>query len=413
MAGLLFTAYQKFYSALSCLERFNKENNFFDNISCLDNFFAEYRNVTFAMQAALKHTDYFSDYISNREKYLDHWFVEKRNETTKQQPFQLIKKIDITIYLPDEGISLYTQSFSVEDDTPMESLNATMRSLFSRFSLYEVFFSVAFSFYEKGTSLDLWDKLLAGITSMQEFLETMYEKVGEDCPLCNQLREKIHASKFYIHPKEFWLVNDYVYYPQKDEFERAGRLTMILSRDGKKVINRCPLQNLLDVELFNYDGTPFGSFVCMHALIRNTRPNTDIMPAIMVVYNDDTYDLDVFHADLKTTIYRKLNEVAQRIVSDDIRQVCFMTLYSCIPDTEDCPKTSKERVATATTDVLAFMSVDQNLREMEYVFDGNAMSTVEYVACIMAHGRKDHLCMGRSNMRPVIEAFKAKQKNAL
>ena len=41
MAGLLYPAYQKFYSALSCLERFEKEQNFFDNISSLDNFFAE------------------------------------------------------------------------------------------------------------------------------------------------------------------------------------------------------------------------------------------------------------------------------------------------------------------------------------------------------------------------------------
>lgn len=49
MPGILFPAYQKFYSAVSCLERFDKEQNFFDNISSLDNFFAEYtvRQVCF------------------------------------------------------------------------------------------------------------------------------------------------------------------------------------------------------------------------------------------------------------------------------------------------------------------------------------------------------------------------------
>lgn len=53
MPGILFPAYQKFYSILSHLERFDKESNFFDNISAIDSFFNEYRNVTFVMQESL------------------------------------------------------------------------------------------------------------------------------------------------------------------------------------------------------------------------------------------------------------------------------------------------------------------------------------------------------------------------
>ena len=84
MPGLLFSAYQKFYSALSHLERFDKESNFFDNISAIDSFFNEYRNVTFVMQESLSHTEFFSAYEKNRDLFLtDHWFVKKRNETIK------------------------------------------------------------------------------------------------------------------------------------------------------------------------------------------------------------------------------------------------------------------------------------------------------------------------------------------
>lgn len=39
MSSILYTAYQKFYSALSALEQFDKEKDFFDNISNLDKFF--------------------------------------------------------------------------------------------------------------------------------------------------------------------------------------------------------------------------------------------------------------------------------------------------------------------------------------------------------------------------------------
>lgn len=48
--NLLVPAAQKLYSALSSLERFSKHNDFFDNISSLDSFLSEYRNVTFVIQ---------------------------------------------------------------------------------------------------------------------------------------------------------------------------------------------------------------------------------------------------------------------------------------------------------------------------------------------------------------------------
>lgn len=50
MAGLMYPAYQKYYSAICNLKRFGIEKNFFDNISSLDNFFSEYRSVTMVMQ---------------------------------------------------------------------------------------------------------------------------------------------------------------------------------------------------------------------------------------------------------------------------------------------------------------------------------------------------------------------------
>lgn len=62
MSGLLYPAYQKLYSALNNLERFNKESNFFDNISAIDSFFTEYRNITFVMQTSLKHTEFYTAY---------------------------------------------------------------------------------------------------------------------------------------------------------------------------------------------------------------------------------------------------------------------------------------------------------------------------------------------------------------
>ena len=121
---LLYPAFQKFYSALSSLERFRKEKSFFENISSLDTFFSEFRNVTFVLQKSLAHTGYMSLYEKLRNKYLSElkWFVENRNETTKEHPFELVKKIEITAYMPWGSFEILEKQFSVNDDQPLVSV---------------------------------------------------------------------------------------------------------------------------------------------------------------------------------------------------------------------------------------------------------------------------------------------------
>lgn len=73
MPGLLYPAYQKFYSAISCLERFGKENDFFSNIANLDTFFSEYRSITLVMQKSLAHTSHIEFYKEASTGYFDSW----------------------------------------------------------------------------------------------------------------------------------------------------------------------------------------------------------------------------------------------------------------------------------------------------------------------------------------------------
>lgn len=413
MPGLLYPAYQKLYSALSSLERFDKEADFFNNISCLDTFFSEYRNVTFVVQSQLKHTEFWGAYERNRDKYLtDHWFVDKRNETIKQQPFRLIKRINLTVFLPYYGFSVLEKEFSVENDTKLDSLFPALELFFSDIKDEEIFFSVAFSFREDNSDIDLFDKLIAGNSAMMQFMMAMEQDIGQSCPLCDQLKEKINGMKVLLMPRDFLLVNDYVYYPSQKSFERAARFSMFPRIDGKKamVADREPLTWITHSKYFNFDGTPFGNFTAMHAIIRSVHHGADIMPAIMVVYSDETYDLDAFHADIKTTMYRKINEVAQLIRTHDVQEVCITSLYSVLPMSEDAPHISKDRIAQSTSDILVCASIDNQLNEKEYVFDGKAMENPEYVGCTMRNVLQNKLDISRLNMFPIWRAFKDKRE---
>lgn len=145
VSDILYGAYQKFYSALSSLERFSTEANFFDNISSLDTFFSEYRNITFVLQKSIAHTAYRKLYEQARDKHLtDHWFVEKRNETIKQQPFKLLKKVLITIYLPYQKLDVCKKEYCIENDEPISNYIEQFKTLFAQINPIEVFFSASF-----------------------------------------------------------------------------------------------------------------------------------------------------------------------------------------------------------------------------------------------------------------------------
>ena len=410
MSELLFPAYQKLYSALKSLEQFDKEANFFDNISCLDSFFSEYRNVTFVIQSQIKHMEYFDYYVKLRDKYLtDHWFVEKRNETIKQKPFQLIKEIKITVYLPFHGFSIFEKSFSVSDDTPIDSLHEDIKRLFSEVDSPEIFFSVVYSFHEMNSDVDLLDKLISGISSMLRFLKELETYINQDTPLCNQIKEKIYKFSFINSPRDFLLIDDYVYYSDTKSFFRGERMSASIMIDDTNALKNLPLSSLTQSDYLNYDGTPFGNFTIKHALLRILDRNTDIMPSFLIVYGDETYDIDCFHASIKTTFYRKINEISAKIEKENVIEVCYVSLYSIIPVDKNLPQKSKERVEISKSDILLCSSIDKDLNEQEYVFEGDKMDDIKYVGFVLRNGRNKKLQFSKLNMVPIYNAFKIKR----
>jgi hypothetical protein len=406
MSSLLYPAMQKFYSALNSLDKFSKEKDFFENISSLDTFFSEYRNVTFVLQKALAHTDYISIYEKNRQKHLSdcRWFVDKRNETTKQQPFQLVKEIELIIYLPEQSLKVSTMRFTVENDVDMSTLIDQFKQLLTEISPIEVFFSAEFSFYESGSNLDVYNEIMTGIKKLKCFLEDMRIEIKENCELCDKIERQINKFHFTIIPRDMFLITDYVYYPQQGNFERASRVAMV-SAENRTTLKRMPLERLYNGALKDMGDTAFEKFIMMHVIIGSS----DLMPTIMTIYQDNTFELDAFHSDIKTTVYRKINETANKIVNEDVKEVFLMQTYLAYPsfsDTLNVP--AKDRAKLAEKEFLTFMKVDNALNEEEIVFDGANIKCMNYIINQFKHPDKKKLNFGKNNMMPIMKAFKVK-----
>ena len=402
--SIMYGPFQKFYSALLNLEKFNKESDFFNNISCLDNFFSEFRNITFVLQKSIVHTEYKSLYEKYREKYLSDskWFVEKRNQTVKEEPFPLIKQIDISVYFANAGFCVDSRKFSVENDVPLTTLMHDLEEFFSRLDPVQIFFSAKFTFYERNGDENIFLKIADGIDVMYDFLMDMYRETEDKCALCDALIQKIKSSKRYFGAGDIAFINDYVYYPQTKRFDKAQTYAMYV---GERPLLRSPLAGFDKVRIPNSEGDYFKKFVFMHAI----QQNTELMPTLMTVYNDQTFSLDSFTADIKTIFYRKLNETAQRILREDVKEVYFMMVYVSV-GAKYMDKPSVERMAHKEEEFLTFMKVDCDLNEEEYIFEGNLLNDPQYIIATVLRGKKTRLDFGINNMRPIIEAFQLKKR---
>ena len=374
---LLYPALHKFYSALSSLEKFEKGSNFFDNISHLDNFFSEYRNITFVLQKSLSKTEYLSVYEKLRDKYLindvGRWFIDNRNSTVKEQPFDLEKRIIISIY-SDEGIySMPDLVFTIEYDVDFSSIIESLRESFLESGQIEVFFSVEFKFYERGHSKDLFDNFILGIAQMKLLLSGMQQELNENCDLSKELEKRIDLLNFYRVPKDFLFVDDYVFYCKNENFEKASRMALTI---GNK-IPKAPIESL---DIYYPNGDVFSKFEFMHLIIFQMQNR--LMPTCMIVYSDNTFELNSFESSIKTSVYRKFNEIAKRIDVDNIVNILFVTemyVYN-LKDVEDLD--SQEKVEHATNEILSFYMIDKQLSIKSRSYDTKKINDFEYIISI-------------------------------
>lgn len=384
--GLLYPAMHKFYSALNSLEQFGKGKNFFDNISYLDNFFSEYRNITFVLQKSLAHTEFKEIYEKNRERYLVNetckWFLEKRNEVLKQQPFDLEKTVIITIYSPQNSFALPKQIFTIENDIEYSSIIDSLRAFFIKINPLETFFSVEFSFYEKGKrDKELYESFISGINHMKIFLNSMKQAIDENSVLCDQLQEKIDSLNFYRVPKNMLFIDDYVYYGQKNDFEKSSRVEIVLPP-----MQRTSVDSFLSKFESNDKKNIFQSFITMHVVIFSMQKK--LMPTFMIIYNDNTFDLKSFDGSIKTTMYRKINEVAERIKQDNVKAIFYvaeMLIYSYDESkyAELLKMSSRDRSEYKTSELLCFFMLDKELAFKSYRFNSEEIENMEYIVSVL------------------------------
>lgn len=406
MDDLLLSAYQKLYAALQSLERFSKGQDLFENIACIDSFLSEFRNVSFVLQKSLAHTEYISDYKILRDKYLKNedcsWLVDKRNQVTKEKPFNLEKSFVLTLYLPNGAGVFPTDPYTIDDEEDYSSIIEMVKGVIEGIPSIEVFFSVEFVYKEIGSERNLFGTIDHGIDAIMALLEELSRTIGGEASKTRELVvEKINELHFHRAPKDFWFIDDYVFYRKDHVFEKGARCEMIMPYNaGSSYKNICELVGVKNEG--NYVEETFRAFELMYMATFYMQKN--LMTTIMILKEDGTVALVSYDASIKTTTYRKINEIARQIRNGApivaVFHVCEMVLYN---DPDAYNQDYSYRSQGEHTDLLSFNMVT-NGGAANYCINSEALLE-DKKDCLFPALTKVDTAVSLSFMNPLVEAF--------
>ncbi len=409
MEDLLLPAYQKLYAALLSLERFSKGQDLFENIACIDSFLSEFRNVTFVLQKSLAHTAYISEYTILRDKYLKNedcsWLVDKRNQVTKENPFNLEKSFILTLYLPNGAGVFPTEPYTIEDEENYSSIIEMVKRVIEGIPSIEVFFSVEFVYRELGSERNLFSTIDHGIDAVMALLEELNQTMGGDVSKARELAiEKIKGLHFHGLPKEYWFIDDYVFYRKDNVFEKGTRCELVMPYNAES-----SYKNLCNMVGIKNEGDrveeTFRAFELMHIAIFTMQKK--LMPTILILKEDGTVAMVSYDASIKTTTYRKINGIASEIRNGApivaVFHVCEMLLYN---DPEAYNQDYSYRSQGKHTDLLSFNMVTKE-GVANYCISGESLLEGKE-DCLFPTLTKVDTVVSASFMSPLVEAFKYK-----
>ncbi len=413
--NLLIPAAQKLYSALVNLEKFSRHNDFFDNVASLDSFLSEYRNVTFVIQKSLAHTEHIETYQKLRDKYLSgelgKWFINKRNEVLKEHPFELVKVVEVTIYDCSKPTKLTTKLFSAENDEDYTTLLEDIHKFLKVLPMGEISFSIEYIYKEKASEENLFDKLFEGIEMMLNFFTALSEEINDESKVFSNLMTKIKELNIYRLKTSDLFVEDLVYYRSSDKIEHGSRIELHLP-DIKIPLIKIPGMNLsLQQYGINIATTKlheaFLKILYFHIFIY-IQQHHHIMPTIFIVYSDMGLRMHSFDSSIRATVYRKINETAKRIGTEDI--IAIFVIHECwtYPNKPEIfYKNYEERVATENPiSTFAAHMIDADLDCYSYHFEESKIDSPEYVLQTIQETKK--LTNPQIFMSPIYQAFAKK-----
>ena len=198
--------YQKFYSSINLLSKITSNGNYIDNISYIDSFLSEFRNITFVLQKQFsnkKSKDIYNemrDTILVDDKKLNK-LVDFRDEIIHEKPFDLEVSVVCSIYFK-KILKYVVMSCNVDDKIVKKSviekkINNFLRTL--KISAPEIYFTYEVVFISDSTKVDIMKLAEYGIDKMYDFLNEFEKKIYGNNDNYKDIKKQISNKIKLIH----------------------------------------------------------------------------------------------------------------------------------------------------------------------------------------------------------------------
>lgn len=388
----IYPVLQKYYSALKNITELNPNNLFFDNIAYVDNFFSEFRNITFVLQKLLKTDEEKQIYQELNSKHFSNdlmkWFVSTRNEVLKEHPFILKKKIEVSLYYISGENNIFEKIITIDnDDLSAKEIEEQIKKELSKLRIKEpeCFLTIKYMFLNNNEEIDILKTIQKGLNIMNNFIFELCETIGDNCKLCNKFKKLILEKSHEFTLKEFSFMTDCSYAVKENKFTFYDKANLYLSDKNNNLfstsdIKKIPVkgnilfpksESLLDL---------FNSFIITHSLIYDMQQK-NILPTFVIIYDDMTFSLDSFFAFTKATIYRKVNDIAKMIKKENIVALMFVNaMVSYSENGDDLNNTLYDnRIKLADKEILTFIMVTSNAKEYQVCLDSDKTDDELYI----------------------------------
>ena len=371
------SVYQKFYSAVKALSNISLNSNFCDNISYIDNFLNEFRNITFMIQKNFNSDKEKKTYEELRNKYfLDDEVLKTlkilRNEIEKENPFDLVVNIECTAYLGLIPIPSKLLSFKYDKDIlNMNQINTVVYEYIKSLNLQdETFFKVNIFFTSDSKEINIIDYAKHGIDVMQDFLFEFEENIfGNTNEFCD-IKEKINKALLNVTTNNLKFEEYGSYIQSLDKFNISDKSRIVFS-SGRGIVKDSGLKLPLKEDDILLEGKSiedkFRSFVIMHLALYSIQK--DLMPVFIIGY-DEFYEIESFPVHSKAEIYNIINKINSKIVSKKVKFVfiCFVMITSLKNKKEFIEMNHDEKMKNYDHELIAFSLVQLNGHNRNVMF---------------------------------------------
>lgn len=404
--------FQKYYNALRSINELKTTNNFFDNISFVDNFFSEFRNITFVLQKQLKTPEEKALYEELRLKHLDNdemkWFVDVRNEVLKEHSFELKKNVIVNVYGIVKEKNIINETFTVEDNdlSSVEIENKVKKELLKiNTKEPELFLTIKYSFLNKDEEINIYEIIKKGLSIMHSFLNEFEEKIKNECKLCENLKKVILEKNTEFSTKRMEFITDCSYDVKNNKLVFYDKADILYGTKNNNFLmdeKRLSLKDNIFPKNNNMEEI-FESFILIHTWTYISQQK-HIMPTFVIVYSDMTFTLDSFFAFTKATFYRKINEISKKIKDEDVIAIMvvreFLAYSSQNSDIYNQPY--EQRIQSSTNEYLSFTIIKDDIKEKSVNLD---TSNVEDMSYVLSSIKKSDNCFFDITLQPIREAF--------